>query len=354
MNNYYITGTLMTKGDPISIDDTLYEMMQINKFEENVFPQISVDIKLSSSEFKKIDDDTILKLSIKEFLDNKKSSFYSYFIKDEDFVILEKQILNQTNSSTEDVMNVRLYLILKNDLLMNEINFNTILKDCDINGAMLYLLKHFRKKTIIESSDNDKTYDQIILPFNNFFREFIYLDNVYGIYKNGIKIFVDLDKAYILNKNDNKLETKKSIIIKVVEDLNEIGNTNDNTIYVLENKIFPSKTGNIQKQVTGNKNIFVFDSNEKMKVYKKEINNDGKKIKTFYQRYSNPFLRNRVNENLSDLFSLSISDANLDYLNCINDFYLNKEKMNLVECYNEFKRSGSNFALNTIMKIKKI
>jgi hypothetical protein len=73
-------------------------------------------------------------------------------------------------------------------------------------GHMLTQSGH--RNVLMSKFENDEIYKELLLPVNPVYKNLIYLDQYFGMYKNGAIIYYDIDLLYILNAN-GKLTVKR-------------------------------------------------------------------------------------------------------------------------------------------------
>jgi hypothetical protein len=69
----------------------------------------------------------------------------------------------------------------------------------NIIGHMLSVSGH--NKVLMSRIENTEIYNELLLPANPLYKNLIYLDQYYGLYKTGAIIYYDIDVLYILNTN---------------------------------------------------------------------------------------------------------------------------------------------------------
>jgi len=119
----------------------------------------------------------------------------------------KEDIFNENYAEFENYLDVYLFNL---ELLdpSNEICNEVYTKDtlCNIVAHMLTKSKH--KKVVMSPFENDKVYNELLVPAHPMFEALCYLENYYGFYKTGGMIYYDLDTLYIVNTN-GKLTAKQ-------------------------------------------------------------------------------------------------------------------------------------------------
>lgn len=394
MNNsvYTISSIALSNNRILDFSQRLKNLNMIFNYEEYMFPIVYIDALLSVEEFKEItnDSDMKIKLSLKRVvtnpIDDKLTETYEYCFKDKVFCIMNDNNYYLTNPSSEEIsqfsditnlMKIRFILITEEDLLANKVNLSGSFGDCNLQSLLIYLMDKIDspKKTIIANPNNNMMLDQILIPYGTALNTFKYIDTVYGIYENGLKIFFDLNKNYILNKNGNEFEDnsiKKNIIIDIPSAAN-VG-TKDlkkDTITVFGRDISFANIDTVRAEYMGTDNSFIMN-NEARSIMRKNWKQDEgistlefqpEKRKVYYQKYSNPFIKNQVNPGNNMVISANTANANYNLINFINEFSIKEDKvrnfegltLNLTNYTHKFVRTRDNmFEMHSIMNFKKI
>lgn len=96
---------------------------------------------------------------------------------------------NASAEGNTDFIQVVMDFIPATVLTYNRYMCNGIYNDVTVNDVILYLLNKMKLPVIYEEPDNTKRYSQIILPPNNLFMSFKFLQQHYGIYNNGLSMW---------------------------------------------------------------------------------------------------------------------------------------------------------------------
>lgn len=143
-------------------------------------------------------------------------TFGVYFNEEDDSIdinVLEERLkLNEGNNFNMDQLTEENYfesqnildIYLFNQKLLNASNrvFNSVFtKDIvqPMVGRILTSSKH--KHVLMSKIENNKNYEEVLIPALPAYKALIYLDQYYGLYKTGAIIFYDVDYLYILNSN---------------------------------------------------------------------------------------------------------------------------------------------------------
>ena len=94
------------------------------------------------------------------------------------------------------------YLVLPELLKASRNSFNKVYTKTTLQNALGHMLTQSGHKHVLMSKlENDEVYKELLLPVNPVYKNLVYLDQYYGLYKKGAIIYYDLDCLYILNAN---------------------------------------------------------------------------------------------------------------------------------------------------------
>ena len=394
MNNsvYSISSIALSNNRVLDFSSRVKSLNMTFDYEEYIFPIIYIDALLSIEEFKEItnDNEMRIKLSLRRIvtnpIDDSLTDVYEYCFRDKIFCIANSDNYYLTKPSSDQIaqysdqtnlIQVRFVLIAEEDLIANKVNLSGNFGDCNIQSLLVYLVNKIDspKKTIIARPDNNTMIEQILVPFGSVLNTFRYLDTAYGIYKNGLKIFFDLDKNYILNRNGNEFEDNsiKNNVIIDIPSASKVGTKDikDNTITVFGRNIQYSSLDNIRAEYMGTDNSFVMNNEHRSIMRKNWSNDEGistleyqpEKRKVYYQKYSNPFVKNQVDPANNMVVIASTSNANYNLINFINEYSIKEDRVNnfkelnlsLTKYTHKFVRTRDNmFEMHSNMTFKKI
>lgn len=389
MNNsiYDISSKLISSNTYFDFSQRVKSLNMHYDYNSYLFPIIYLEAYISIEEFRMIDNRKDLKmvLSLRRYETSQTNSSNAgkmeYCFKDKVFNIVnvDNYYLNQietttqlqSNSEVTNMLNVKFVLMSEEDINSNKKNVSGSFGNCSIKSILVYLMNKLNqnKQTIIAEPDNTTNYSQILLPFNNILNTFKYIDTVYGVYEDGMKIFFDLNKNYVLNKkgntgkfNDNSLN--KIIIFNIIAAYNaSITDPKPNTIDVLPRAVSYVSNNTIRSESVGTNNAFILN-NESKTILNKMWNTDiVEKQKVYYQKYSNPFLRNQLNPDNDTLISFELLDANFNDINFINEYAISEsgqdtfkdKSFNVSKYTHKFSRVKDNsFQLSSLVYLNKI
>jgi len=192
-------------------------------------------------------------------------------------------------------------------LNINKQLFSGVYRDCSIAQLLTLITEKFNTKTYIHQPDNTIFYDQIIFPPNNIFYAIEHLDQFYGIYNRGLKMFYGFNQAVILPMNyytetginkikidfSNENQGKLNMTNYLGGGLTEIDD--DNLIFIPPSKVKILDKRHYIKETIGNKvSTFSRDEEqlyEQMRNYDYNSNDNENqiedKVKSYLNRYNN-------------------------------------------------------------------
>lgn len=344
--------------EPIVISDMFRNIQIGNDYDRLMFPFLSLTTTISAESYYLIQQDKDVKFSItiKKYnmsdLEQNNKNIFSYYIKNKIFIPFDKDLTpfdlldnpeDKTGSPDVPMVQTTYVLVSEEDFTNNKKLVNSVLSQVDVGSAVLYLANRFTSKPIIfQEPDNEKIYNQIIFPPNNIIRSMMYLDNVYGIYNSGLRLFFDLNAYYIINKTDNKdvglLENDhKDMYINVYGDNNiksdslaydemDIAITPDNNkFYSASVHIDDVRFINYEdskREFIGTNNIIVSQSTKQLNcnVY----GTDELKTRVFYNRYDNPFKEKEllVEGRKGHFIVVTLDNVDINAIACNHQFFI--------------------------------
>lgn len=228
----------------------------------------------------------------------------------------------------------------------NKSNVSGILKNVTVDDAVLYLLGKIKGADIYyKPSENKTTYKQMILLPDNVYTNLRYIDDVYGIYKSGLKIYNDVDQLniipmeaidrdsnghvtvnirfsdYVPSSNDSSTSIRETISSNgvIVKDINtSIINVSLSDISKVASEIYGSsniyygydnKGTFLRNDFSENIPVDRFGENKKMKVKEDVYNNQ-------YNTYA------ELNNSKRTVIKLTLNHINLNIKDTFKDFVL--------------------------------
>jgi hypothetical protein len=98
-------------------------------------------------------------------------------------------------------MDLELFLEKHLEILKTPIEGNIV--DTTLDQAILYCYKNYldNNELFMHEVDNQEELEQVILPYKNLPKTIEYLQDTYGIYETGVRIFFDYTRCYLLSNN---------------------------------------------------------------------------------------------------------------------------------------------------------
>jgi hypothetical protein len=235
-------------------------------------------------------------------------------------------------------------LLSSKHLDINKAIFNDVYTETPVLPVVLHMLKTASGDApkLIGNPDNTKVYDQILVPPGNVISSLRYLQDAYGIYKGGMRLFFDLDRHYMLGA-DSKVKEKTEygevhiFVTDKVDASSELNgvfeDTKNKTFQVkVQNAVAINRGGRATKEIFGSK-LFVLSDSQELGGQIREVaiqegtSTDGAagpgnfaagedKIKVLYNRFDNPMAEtthaHHVTEHNSEVaFSFSGVDPSI-------------------------------------------
>ena len=203
------------------------EFKIFNVFTDFVFPVLKIKLMLNYSTLKEITGDfSKIKFRLRidklkaltepsDFVEFQKTNITEPYIND---VILVPNDLSraaftdsryaQDNNDNIDAKYdypLDLELFKKEHLDINKRTFNDSYSipngKITVKDVVSIIGENLGQEIVFIEPDNTKEYDEIILIGSNFTQSIYYLQNVYGLYVTGVKVFFDFEKGYIIPRS---------------------------------------------------------------------------------------------------------------------------------------------------------
>lgn len=279
-------------------------------------------------------------------------------------------LLKQGNQVTDAEEILEIYLFNLDHLNMNKSIINDVITNCYIQDVLGYIFNYVKLENILMQLPDNKTYytSDIIIPPLNFRNTIELLQNVYGIYKKGLRQYLDFDIYYLLNEDFNsempqKINDFETVFINIGETENNksfnVGSYKDNKqkcyIVNLPNNIEFSTESEFSKEIDGNiyeifnyNNIlnsvkynngkFQFDSGSlEYKLNIKGYEDGRNKTKFLYNPNDNDYLNETIvhNKEKSDvILNFEVDNTNLDIFKPNKKYIVNFEDYSIGLKYN--------------------
>lgn len=326
-------------------------------FKNNILPVVNLKISLSEKDYYFILDNknhVKILLKIYAYLVDDKTSLEDYlskkipYMKNKIMDIVFRPYFDDVTPYTEKDINedkdslqnersdfriLNMYLYSEDNLEKNKIDINFSLNNCSPFDALIYACNKTNvKDLIIKEPDNLENYRQIICPPLKLKQSIEFIQNNYGIYKQGLLFFQDFNRTYILPKYLNKSVIEKdecNIIYFFINNkkgnninmsLNSYYDKREN-MYVINtlNNVTINDNSNLNKELIGDRvNLIDINSEEKIENINLELDayessNEITKNKNLILYNNNPYkieeFKSKIN---NEQISLSLSVINID------------------------------------------
>jgi len=371
---YMISVSILFTDEIVTLDAPQVAALVIdNKYEENFLPVTKLSISLTNKEMIKLQEQKTkvkFKISINkvEFLEDRdpdKTYFSSFDTFGEDiitdmvfqpiYIDCTKNPLEElenhpsrvdedkTNESNEYSRTTDVYLFNTSHFDKSKTIVNTVLNNVDIYNAIGYILNKIGcDSVIIDNPNNSTAYRQIVIPPLQFASSIYYLQNVYGIYKLGLRLYQDFNYLYILSKDLTTVNVSnkeyENVLINIADAANDtpfnLGcyTDHDNKRYVirLNNDVTIIPEDQLNKEIYGNdikvlsiqgiKKAFNY-SNGSFNIgtgYEDSFidmggNEDHDKTKYYYNKYDNQYIVEELKAEIQNTISLTANFQDFDY-----------------------------------------
>ena len=371
-----------------------------NYFEDATFPIFKINLSMEPSRYYEIlqnKDNVKFKLRIQSYYktDNSESKSMVRDIINDIFVIFpddsnadyekERKKDGGTDKDKNDLDSENpIELFLFQDKVVNGIRslFNGVAHNTNLSTVVAYLLQNAGAKRILMSPfDNDKIFDNIVLPPQSIEKQIKYLSNNYGFHESGTLFFIGLMYTYVLNCNgvctawDDK-DTKETIIYILESNNNKsmlsstIKKYNDpkNYINALSSNI-DITTGSVSSNVITGINADIVDlQSGKMDEVEIDASTVGKVNKSIiFNNTSNPYLNKTyasLKQSSGTIITIGIKDVSMMALTPNKNFSIifespslnNKYKGNyrLASSIHTLSGNKDDFSINSVITLKKV
>lgn len=177
-----------------------------------VFPLISIRLDPPASLIPKLqfDDDLEIKFELlhNPITEMDTASMYDTLwninlkkVKQESSPVMLDEFFYEETDAILRTEPIELKLIPTECLKANKSLFSGVYANCDMMQLLCLITEKFNYNSYIVNPDNIKKYDQIIFPPCNSFYAIEYLDQYYGLYDRGLKMFYGFGQNIIMPKN---------------------------------------------------------------------------------------------------------------------------------------------------------
>lgn len=198
--------------DPVMVRGLVLE----NEYDDSFFPIFRIDLSLKREVAQRVvkeKDGVRFKLVVRKREYNQEkvvrtrpflSDTFIIFL-DEDTPFFDESEVSGNRSNGGDSPGLAdtalsFYLFKETDLLSSKKIINAVLHDVqmpDIVGYLLSSLKTIRR-VLFATPDNKDKIEEVLLPPQTIIGNMLYVSNRYGLYKNGMTMFFDFSRTYII------------------------------------------------------------------------------------------------------------------------------------------------------------
>jgi len=212
---------IITKDDGttevIDLSDLIFNFKIFQLYNDFSFPVIAVSINLTPRQHTKIADNldrtqfrlNLEKLEVTDLSDMNKLSEKSSEVVYKDLMLElsdydKKRFRDESEQYAggfEDALKIQIYMELfkAEHLVINKKPINGIYNNVKMDNLLIYLLSQAKQKILVQKSNRgSELIPQIVLPGKSLVQTMQYLQNVYGIYKSGLRLFFDFNRSYCL------------------------------------------------------------------------------------------------------------------------------------------------------------
>lgn len=357
-----------------------------NDYDINAFPMLKIRFTLNTPEYNffiKNQDNLKLKFTVSKIaingdkkIENPKILWQDIVMKPYEFPKREiNENKNVENQALTPEHNLDLYCFELYHLRVNKLLNNAVYHEINMNKVLLRLFnQRYNTKDyslLLEKSHNEKEYEQIFLQPNHFVKTLKYLQDNFGIYKEGMRLFFDFKKVYMISKKTNLKET--GVINKVVIenfDSTSICSTqkgmkkDEDKQYILnvETELDLLSGKNISQELVGesiqimNSSTIENECSECLDITFDGIKNDSVDKENFYwNNIDNPFKITELENDIKDIHTkvrIMLYDVDLEIFSLINKFTLVNHREEYKKYNGDYQLSHLNYAFTNLQDIK--
>ena len=225
MHRYSVNARLIPKGgkeaDMIDLSEGVMEIRIIKDFDAQVFPYYRIVVGVSVAEASKIQEcwrEARVYLTLHHFYASRKGEqmvdvdALDDYIKDVEFQIMTMDgaptnvPTQQAGSQPQNAPSVQLSMELSPVLALgvNKGINNGAYHDASVGDLIALLTQRNRPaaktyKFYMATPDNPKRYESVMIPPRSYIQAIRYLDEVHGLYRGKLNVFLDADAGYIMS-----------------------------------------------------------------------------------------------------------------------------------------------------------
>lgn len=401
--NYLVTlDMLIPNEEKVTFTDLYLGDIQIEKdFDNAYFPIFSISVFFTTELFYKMienKENVKFRFKMEKYIVDEKNTeqrkykelvlndIFTTYLTD-DSINVYKDILkaannkNDGNNITASGTVIDLYLFKESDMLASRNNINAIISQGNMTDVLTFLFsKSGVKKMLMAPIDNNEIYTEILLPPSTTIQNVLYLEKMYGLYKNGTTLFFDIDTTYLLPKTASTVAYKSGEYLYTTLACYKSGKSasvmagsyKDNirktyTVYVNVDNISFSTDALVNEQVSGNNLSIVDTSSNSITTVEPDVSNrNSGNVKTVINNFNNKYLQsileNRKVEN-DNVINATLYDFDIETLTPnkrINVVFedssiqrLRGGNYRLTKCRLYFSRQGSDYTISAKVTLKK-
>lgn len=288
--------------------------LNIDLTEEN-----SIDLAVDIQNFKPVLSDRLIKDLLLVSNDYDKSRITSKN---------ESQIANKEEVHS---VTVSIDLFFKEHLKMQKDVVSGIYENCNLSDLLITLLENTKSKMLVHPVDNTNLIKQVILPNKNIVQSIENLQEVYGLYNDGLRLFFDFDRGYCLSNNlkdkgitlDEQEEEYENVIIYLGKSVIDLYgcyfDSNSKTYYMMAQNTTQFKFSDASVKALHGENMLIQSKSQELKKLINSIQDmTGKFIEN--NKSLSPDIINKTNEFQKKINQL---ESSLDF----NSLVLKKDNL---------------------------
>ena len=229
------------EGDVEDYSQSFQRLTIVKDFNSTIYPLFKLELYLSPDEIRNIQSKwkrSLFYITLDEWEENERDGIASEktgikYIDNESFEILNLDQNQSTkvsdidsNSAAIPRVSFPIELIPSKAMSNNRVISNTIYTSCTIQDVLLAELSSNAQgdyRYLVSPPDNERFYEDVIVPPLPFNQVLDYLDRIFGLYKGNLQVFFDVDKGFILSTTKQTNEPEKFPEIHIELSAEELG-----------------------------------------------------------------------------------------------------------------------------------
>lgn len=309
---------IMYKDEQVEIANDECLSLKIERdYDNDHFPLMELTMRLSQDEYRKMVKNkltTKIRLKLTYYLISEDRTTGSvqtqfnklfYYVMDEDDPFTSEALLDE--ATAEDVTDAQqqgeqfsFYIYPYKEVLGSKTAVNKVLRSVNVNTALAWILSKVGYEHLLwEKADNTTVYPELLIPPLTAESAIEYIQSHFGVYKNGMTYFHDIDRTYLMAKRPKcKVFSKKDYkrtIVTVMETTGaetfENGSIADPDVkeYTINAQFDSVKVDNqtiSNDLINGNISVVTNPFTGKTKTVKPKTKQIGKGTRKFFNDYS--------------------------------------------------------------------